>query len=178
MEHRCVADFCDRIRNLHSTDLFQFFRQGKIIHICIFFIHSTHNGSGEFIRTCSRCDHSFCRVAGFFFIFVVNRCCNRGMRIEHIVGIFVQAADLRRTFLLCRIISVKITELFFHLCSDFIFAITCKRRHQGRVACSILSCNPINQPFQIARNQNIHRRGRCKDKITISVISTCTEEII
>ena len=103
--------------------------------------------------------------------------CNSRVGVHHISGLLIYLV-YRCLCLLFRCISArKIFQLFFHFCRDLIFTVLFQLFHQFAVFLCILSGNRIDQPFQIAGNQNIHRRRRGQHKFPVSVISSGLEEV-
>ena len=100
------------------------------------------------------------------------------MGVNHITGFLIQAADSFRRFILAGIVSVKVGKLLFHGFGNCIGSSLCKGTHKLPVLICIIPRNVINQPFQIAGNQDIHRRRRCQHKLPVPVVGSCVEEII
>ena len=104
--------------------------------------------------------------------------CNAGMRIDHITGLIVETLDLG---CICRLIGItadKICHARTHLVGNRIFAILRKLFHAFLGLLRIAAGGEINQTFQVAGNQNIHRRGRGQDEWTVLVIYACLKEVI
>ena len=99
------------------------------------------------------------------------------MCIDHITTVFINFTNRFRSLLFRCIVAIEISQLHLHFICDMISTIFCQFFHQNFIFLRIISCDSVNQTLQIAGNQDIHRWWCCQNKLSVSVINSCSKEV-
>ena len=122
MQDISIQNIFDCLWHLTSGCFFQNTQKAEFILISILRIDCAHHTLHEFVRTCSRCDHTFLIVATVLLItaaYIRRYTC---MRVHNISCLIVYFFNILCALFFCCVPCCEISKTLLHLFCDRIFS--------------------------------------------------------
>ena len=136
-----------------------------------------HHASGKFVGAGSRSNYRLRLIPAALSVTSVHSRRHSCVGIDQISRIFEYTSDLLCILLLICKSSHKVLHIFFHGRRNLVHALLRKIWHQPWSLICAAAGRQIKKPLQIAGNENIHRRGGGKNKLSASVVNSCLEKV-
>ena len=139
------------------------------------------NTCRELVGAGCRSDHCRGEVTGVGKIFSVRCRRNRSVGIEHIAAFLINMTDLFLHLLFGRKFSAEHVEgtvpVLRGFSRKFLYAVLSASRKARHKVGRLVSGNLVDKSFKVARDQDVHARRACEDKIPVAVVNAAFKEI-